>query len=137
MHRTQLLRLYDRLETGERALLASRNNQHANQENGHANPTENGGDKESAVTPTMTLRKYWLIKNMKSLDGLPGLLTAPDAALEMIPQSNFDKDSARPMLRHVKGDDKTTQVRSWFASGFVLGAVTVFAVTRLVERLKG
>ena len=134
MHRTQLLRLADKFESGDRELAASRNRTHSDQ--GHDLPcaTEDANDKGS--NPTFSLHKYWLLKNASSLDGLPGLLTAPDAILDMAPQNNFDKDAPRPMLRRSTGVDNTTRDRRWFASGFVLGAVAVFAITRLAGGLK-
>lgn len=140
MHRTQLLRLYDRIENVDREQVASHDAQHS--DHGHESHdvpsiTTDGDKKESK--PPLSLRTYWLWKNMSSLDGLPGLLTAPDAILYMAPQSNFDKDGARPMLRDLRRSkevDNTARDRKWFAPGFVMGAVTIFAITRIVESLK-
>ena len=71
------------------------------------------------------------------VDGLPGLLTAPGAVLSMTPQSNFDKNSPRPMLRRGTEAANTTQVRKWFLSGFMLGAVTMFVIIRLAGSSRG
>lgn len=135
MHRTQLLRLCDKVESVDRMLAASRDQQHPDQEHEPPRATENGDDKE--LKPQVSLRAYWLLKNMKSLDGLPGLLTAPDAILSMTPQSHFDKDSPRPTLRPNTGVAGAARDRKWFVSGFVLGTVTVFVITRLVETCLG
>lgn len=124
MHRTQLLRMCDNIENVDRALAASRSRQHQDREH-----DEDGGDKAS--TPQLSIRAYWLLKNMSSLDGLPGLLTAPDAMLSMTPQSNFDKDAPRPMLRRSTEPAITARDRKWFGSGIALGAIIVFALTRL------
>ena len=126
MHRTQLLRLCDNIENVDRMLAASCDRQQQDREH---DVQGEGGDKAS--TPQLSLRAYWLRKNMNSLDGLPGLVTAPDAILSMTPQNNFDKDAPRPMLRHSKEAANTARDRKWFASGFALGAITVFALTRL------
>lgn len=77
---------------------------------------------------------------MRSLDGLPGLVTAPDAIISMIPQSHFDKDT-RPMMRHRK--DGTDCSQGWmfgdrmsFASGFVSGAIAMFVFAAVLRKLK-
>jgi hypothetical protein len=117
----------DKVEDMDRTLAASRNRQHQDRE--HDIPGD-GGDKASK--PKLSIRAYWLLKNKSSLDGLPGLLTAPDAILSMTPQSNFDKDAPRPMLRRSTEFANTARDCKWFASGFALGVVIVFALTRLV-----
>lgn len=127
MHRTQLLRMSDKVESMDRALAASRDRQ-------EHDPTGDGGDRASKdLKPQMTLRSYWLLKNMTSLDGLPGLVTAPDAILGMVPQNNFDRDSPRPMLPVRRSTELANTVRDfkWLASGFVLGAVAVLTITTL------
>ena len=123
MHRTQLLRFAAKLEGGDQKLAASCDDPPC-------------GDAETPMRPT-TLRTYWLVKNMRSVDGLPGLLTAPDAVLGMTPLNNFDEDAPRPMLRRGKGGGSAVGHSTWFISGFALGAVVVFGITRLVHRLKG
>lgn len=80
------------------------------------------------------------MKNLRSLDGLPGLVTAPDAILIMTPQSRFDKDT-RPMMRRVKGvvGDSQRSVfgdRISFASGFISGAVAMVAFAAVLGKLK-
>lgn len=135
MHRTQLLRMCDNIETVDRMVAASRDHQRPDQEHDHPHTAENGDDKESK--PRLSLRTYWLLKNKNSLDGLPGLLTAPDAVLTMTPQNDFDKNCPRPMLRRSTGVAYTARDCKWFVSGIVIGAVTMFAVTRFTEGLKG
>jgi len=127
MHRTQLLRICDKVENVDRTLAASRDRQP--QDRGHGVLGE-GGDKAS--TPQLSLRAYRLLKNMNSLDGLPGLLTAPDAILSMTPQSSFDKDAPRPMLRRSTEAANTARDRKVFASGLALGAIILFVLSRLV-----
>lgn len=95
---------------------------------------------KGAVPPRTSLRGYWLLKNLRSLDGLPGLVTAPDAILIMTPQSRFDKDT-RPMMRRVKGvvGDSQRSVfgdRISFASGFISGAVAMVAFAAVLGKLK-
>lgn len=125
MQRTQLLRICNNAENRDRTL-ADRQPHDA---------TEDGSDEASPFQ--LSLRAYWLLQNKNSVDGLPGLLTAPGAMLSMTPQSNFDKNSPRPMLRRSTEAANTTQVRKWFVSGFMLGAVTMFAIVRLGGSLRG
>jgi len=77
---------------------------------------------------------------MRSLDGLQGLVTAPDAILSMTPQSRFDKDT-RPMMRRTKGGSNNSrglifEDRISFASGFMLGAVSMLAFAAVLGVLK-
>ncbi|KAH0835603.1 hypothetical protein J3R83DRAFT_9328 [Lanmaoa asiatica] len=97
MHRTQLLRACDNVENMDRMLAASRDRQLPDQEHDLLHAAESGDGHELA--PPLSLHAYWLRKNMNSLDGLPGLLTAPGAILGMTPRSYFSKDAPRPMLR--------------------------------------
>ena len=107
-------------------LAASRDRQQQDREH------DEGDSGDKASTPQVSLRAYWLLESMNSLDGLPGLLTAPEAILGMAPQSiGFDKDAPRPMLRRSTKAADTARDRKWFVSGFALGAIIVFALTRL------
>ncbi|KAG8215713.1 hypothetical protein J3R82DRAFT_7593 [Butyriboletus roseoflavus] len=138
MHRTQLARISDKVETVDRMLAASRDQQRPDQEEDLPRTTENGDDKESKSQ--LSLRTYWLLKNKHSLDGLPGLLTAPDAILSMTPQSHFDKDGPRPMLRRNTAVFDTVRDRKWFVSGAmvsirsgVTASLTVLSVLGLAQ----
>ncbi|KAF8552676.1 hypothetical protein OG21DRAFT_1511162 [Imleria badia] len=133
MHRTQHLRLSNMVENAERALAAVRNQHNPDQEH-NASLVRGGG--EASIRQT-SLRKYWLLENKNSVDGLPGLLTAPDAMLVMPPQSNFDKDGPRPMLRRGTNVPSIGPDRKSFVFGFMLGAVIVFAITKFAGGLKG
>jgi len=84
-----------------------------------------------------SLQAYWLAENMCSVDGLTGLVTAPDAALTMTPQSEFDEATPRPRLRRDPQVAEAARDRKWLAMGFVLGAVSVFAISRFSGSLKG
>ncbi|KAF8129772.1 hypothetical protein EV363DRAFT_1336472 [Boletus edulis] len=140
MHRTQLHRMVDKIEDVDRArVLVASDRQPPEQAHGTvpgAGNDDGAGEKPELSKPRLSLRTYWLLKNMKSLDGLPGLVTAPGAILRMTPQNNFDRDTPRPMVHRRTQVASTARDRKWFASGFVLGAVTVFALTRLAGSLK-
>ncbi|KAF8552679.1 hypothetical protein OG21DRAFT_1511169 [Imleria badia] len=133
MHRTQHPRISNMVENVERALAASRNQQNPDQDH-DASLAGGGGD---ASLRKMSMRQYWLLENKNSVDGLPGLLTGPDAMLVMPPQSNFNKDGPRPMLRRSTDVSSIARDRKLVAFGFVLGAVIVFAITRFAGGLKG
>ncbi|KAG9310788.1 hypothetical protein JVU11DRAFT_8638 [Chiua virens] len=98
MHRTQHGRTSDKVESVDRRLAIARATGQGNEEQ----------DDES-----LSLHKYWLLENSKSLDGLPGLTTAPEAILEIAPQSKFDKDGPRPMLRRENTTDKPAFSRAY------------------------
>ncbi|KIJ63143.1 hypothetical protein HYDPIDRAFT_113718 [Hydnomerulius pinastri MD-312] len=127
-HRTQLLRSMNKKEDIDRKFASCSDVE----------------KKDSDAVPPGSLRAYWLLKNMRSLDGLPGLLTAPDAIPGVTPQNNFDKDAPRPMLRKNNWGDVTDKSgglvfgdgRS-LALGFVLGAVAASALTRALGKLQG
>ncbi|KAG8216418.1 hypothetical protein J3R82DRAFT_6523 [Butyriboletus roseoflavus] len=129
-HRTQLLRAFDKFESHDRFLATSNGQEQSEQQ--LTRPCDINDHKEKgAVSPRTSLRGYWLLKNMRSLDGLPGLATAPDAILIITPQSQFDKDT-RPRMRHRKGVADVAQEpvfgdRISFASGFIFGAVAMVA----------
>lgn len=126
-HRTQLLRLAALREKADRD-----------------NPLALCDNPGSQVDPPQnSIRAYWLRKNLKSLDGLPGLLTAPDAIAYIIPQNNFDKDTPRgPMFKDVvEGSDKNMcdaivkDHEKVLALGFLLGAITVTAFTQIIGKM--
>lgn len=100
-HRTQLLRLADIAESYNRA----------------------SDIIYSPETQKKGIKAYWTQKNLRSMDGLPGLLTAPDS--EVTPVSNFDKKSERPKLQYSTLREGST----WQSSGansaisFALGAL--------------
>lgn len=136
-HRTQLLRAFDKFETGDRLLAASNGREQFEQQ--LIPPYDTNDHKEKGATPSRTsLRAYWLLKNMRSLDGLPGLATGPDAILNMTPQSRFDKDT-RPMMRHRKEMENGSQElvfgdRLSFASGFMSGAVAMLVFAAILRK---
>ena len=77
---------------------------------------------------------------MRSLVGLQGLVTAPDAILSMPPQSRFDKDT-RPRMRQIKGGANYSQEfmfgdRISCASGFVSGALAMLVFAAVLGVLK-
>jgi len=125
MHRTQLQRFAIRAENNSRALAASRDQQGVEKV------------KKSAAVP-FTLDEYWLAENMRSVDGLTGLVTAPDAAISVTPQSEFNEATPRPkMCRDTRQAAETARDRKWLASGFVLGAVSVLTISKLAGSLNG
>ncbi|KIJ07289.1 hypothetical protein PAXINDRAFT_103021 [Paxillus involutus ATCC 200175] len=130
--RTQLLRYFDKREAVDRSFASSQ------QQPGSC--SDDNCDSEVApakgeTVPQGSLRAYWLLKNTHSLDGLPGLLTAPDAIPTATPQSHFDKGGLRPTLR--RGDESGRLVFGSLALGFALGIVTATAITRAFGKLQG
>ncbi|KAG9311772.1 hypothetical protein JVU11DRAFT_8015 [Chiua virens] len=137
-HRTQLLRFFDKAEEGDRSLAASRDRGQPEQINP---PCDTNDIKQKGAGAPRSLRAYWLLKNMHSLDGLPGLATAPEAILSMTPQSRFD--DVRPTMRQSKGmaDEQNFKVFMFgdpisFASGVMFGAVGVLALAAILGKLK-
>ncbi|KAG1762203.1 hypothetical protein EDD22DRAFT_892993 [Suillus occidentalis] len=114
-HRTQLLRMADMFESRDRAsaITSSEINQ-------------NG------------LKSYWAQQNSRSVDGLPGLLTAFGS--KVTPVNNFDKGVQRPKLQYSSSRKGSTQTRSSGANltiGFVLGALvatTLFYILSAAEK---
>jgi hypothetical protein len=112
-HRTQLSRIADIFESRDRA---------------------------SAITsPEINqngLKSYWARQNSSSVDGLPGLLTAPES--KVTPVNNFDKEVQRPRLKHSssrKGGARSGTAN--LAIGFVLGALvatTLFYILSATEK---
>lgn len=114
-HRTQLLRMADMFESRDRA---------------------------SAITsPEINqngLKSYWAQKNSRSIDGLPGLLTAFGS--KVTPVNNFDKEVQRPRLQYSslrKGSALGQGSGVNLAIGFVLGALvatTLFYILSVAEK---
>lgn len=68
------------------------------------------------------IKAYWARMNLRSVDGLPGLLTAPDS--KVIPVNNFDKESQRPKLRYSSSREGSAQSSGInLAISFALGAL--------------
>lgn len=143
--RTQLLRYFDKREAVDRSFASSQQQQQP------GSCSDDNCDSEVApvkgdTVPQGSLRAYWLLKNTHSLDGLPGLLTAPDAIPAATPQSRFDKDGLRPTLRRGDGSDGVGANESGrlvfgdgksLALGFALGIVTATAISRAFGKLQG
>lgn len=126
------------MESGDRLLAASDGREQSEEQ--PISPYDANDQKAKSAPLSRTLRAYWLLKNMRSLDGLPGLSTAPDAILSMTPQSQFDKD-IRPMMYHTKGGADHPQGlvfgdRKSFASGFMSGAIGMLAIAAVLGKLK-
>ena len=135
VHRTQLLRFYDKCETGDRLLAASNGQEQSEQQS--ILPYDANIRKEKGAPPR-TLRENWVM-NMRSLDGLQGLVIAPDAILSMPPQSRFDKVT-RPRMR-TKGGANHPQGLMFrdpisFASGFMSGTLAMLAFAAVLGVLK-
>lgn len=98
-HRTQLLRMADIEESRDRASAMTSSEIH-----------EKG------------LKSYWARQNLRSVDGLPGLLTAPGS--KVLTVNNFDKEGQRPKLQYSSLREGSIQSSSAnLAIGFVLGAL--------------
>lgn len=99
-------------------------------------------DRASAITsPEINqngLKSYWEHHNSKSVDGLPGLLTAFGS--KVTPVNNFDKEVQRPKLQYLssrKGSAQTWSSGVNLAIGFVLGALvatTLFYILSAAEK---
>ncbi|KAH7909871.1 hypothetical protein BJ138DRAFT_1154209 [Hygrophoropsis aurantiaca] len=87
--------------------------------------------KESAESDENGLKAYWNLKNLRSLDGLPGLLTAPDS--KDTPSSSFDIDA---VVQKSKSKEKGTSDKVGLLVGFAAGALVATAVPRLLARLQ-
>ncbi|KAG1772018.1 hypothetical protein EV702DRAFT_1181375 [Suillus placidus] len=106
-HRTQLLRSLDMRESRDRA----------------TTPTE--------LNPK-GLRAYWILKNLSSVDGLPGLLTAPDSKVTSL--SVFDKEGPRPKLHRLpSGDADALSTGAALAVGFAIGALVATTLPRILS----
>ncbi|KIK94930.1 hypothetical protein PAXRUDRAFT_827504 [Paxillus rubicundulus Ve08.2h10] len=144
--RTQLLHYFDKSEAIDRSFASSQKQQQPSSCKDHDNCESEVAPVKGETVPQGSLRAYWLLNNTHSLDGLPGLLTAPDAILTATPQSHFDKDGLRPTLHRgdrLSGVSPNESGRLAFgdgkslALGFALGIVTATAITRAFGKLQG
>jgi hypothetical protein len=80
------------------------------------------------------LKAYWVLKNLSSVDGLPGLLTAPDSAKVTRP-SAFDKEGPRPKLHRLssRNADMLSTTGAALAVGFAIGALVATALPRILS----
>jgi len=111
-HRTQLLQWADTQESRTRALDTT----------------------SSPETHQKGIRAYWVQNNLRSLDGLPGLLTAPDSNLMLV--SNFDKEDQRSKLRYSSSSLREGRSQSSGANlaiGFALGALVATTVPYIIS----
>jgi len=81
------------------------------------------------------LKAYWINKNAKSLDGLPGLITAHNS--KVIPVGVFDRDSPRPKLhlsssRQENTPSTVTSGNANLVMGFALGALAATLIHRIL-----
>lgn len=108
-HRTQLLRSFDLKESHDRATTSTE------------------------IHPK-GLKAYWVLKNLSSVDGLPGLLTAPDSAKVTRP-SAFDKEGPRPKLHRLssRNADMLSTTGAALAVGFAIGALVATALPRILS----
>ncbi|KAG2353514.1 hypothetical protein BDR07DRAFT_1367005 [Suillus spraguei] len=78
------------------------------------------------------LKAYWALKNTSSVDGLPGLLTAPDSKVACL--SVFDEEGPRPKLHRLSsGDVKVLSTSANLAIGFAIGALVATALPRILS----
>ncbi|KAI6007863.1 hypothetical protein EDC04DRAFT_928616 [Pisolithus marmoratus] len=108
----------------------------------HALPPDSENlDAQQINVPPNSLREYWLRENTKSLDGLPGLLTAPDAIARFPPPNNFQSTSTPGMLC----DQRNSSKRSYdivkhpdkaFILGFFLGIATATVFTKILGKME-
>jgi hypothetical protein len=68
------------------------------------------------------IKAYWVRKNLRSIDGLPGLLTAPDS--KVTPVNNFDREGQRPKLQYSSSREGSAQSNGAnLVMSFALGAL--------------
>ncbi|KAG1732963.1 hypothetical protein EDB19DRAFT_1855290 [Suillus lakei] len=109
-HRTQLLRLHNSRESYDRTSDAT----------------------ASTEIDQKGLKAHWIRNNSRSVDGLPGLLTAPHS--KVTPASNFDKEGPRPKLHHVQSrDENALSSGVTLAVGFALGALVATAIPHILS----
>ncbi|KAG1818361.1 hypothetical protein EV424DRAFT_1323819 [Suillus variegatus] len=109
-HRTQLLRMADIEESRNRV----------------------SGTVSSQETDKTGIKAYWVQKNLRSLDGLPGLLVAPDS--KVTPVNNFNKESQRPRLRYSSSREGSSQSSGAnVAISFALGALVATAIPYILS----
>ncbi|OJA09658.1 hypothetical protein AZE42_03659 [Rhizopogon vesiculosus] len=81
------------------------------------------------------LKAYWIQKNLRSVDGLPGLLTAPDS--KVTPVSVFDKEGPRPKLhRPSSRDGNALSSGATVGISFVLGALAATILPRILSDIR-
>jgi hypothetical protein len=106
-HRSQLLRWLDTRESYDRATTST-----------EINPKG--------------LKAYWKLKNLSSMDGLPGLLTAPNSEATCL--SVFDKAGPRPKLSRLSSEDAhVLRTGATLAVGFAIGALVATAFPRILS----
>src|SRR6267154_6268105 len=94
-------------------------------------------DRASDVAASMeisrkVIKAYWTHENLRSMDGLPGLLTAP--ASKVTPVSVYDKAGARPKLhRPSSKEGNALSSGANLAIGFALGALVTAALPRILS----
>ncbi|KAI6021666.1 hypothetical protein BKA83DRAFT_4285419 [Pisolithus microcarpus] len=126
-HRTRLHRFNETKERVDRA---------------HALPPDSEDlDVQQIDVPSNSLREYWLRNNTKSLDGLPGLLTAPDAITRIAPRNNFQSTTMPGTLRDLDTSNKGGHVvvkhpDKAFILGFFLGAIAVTACSKILGKME-
>jgi len=109
-HRTQLLRMADNVEALDRA---------------------SDGTSSTEISQK-GIKAYWTQKNLRSLDGLPGLLTAPDS--KVTPVSVFDRDGPRPKLHRLSSrQEGALSGGANLAIGFVLGSLAATLLHRILS----
>ena len=81
------------------------------------------------------IKAYWKRKNLRSVDGLPGLLTAPDS--KVTPVSNFDKEGPRPKLRRPSSKEGSAlSICATLGTGFVLGVLANTVFHRILSNVR-
>lgn len=90
------------------------------------------GTVSSQETDKTGIKAYWVQKNLRSLDGLPGLLVAPDS--KVTPVNNFNKESQRPRLRYSSSREGSSQSSGAnVAISFALGALVATAIPYILS----
>ncbi|OAX40583.1 hypothetical protein K503DRAFT_599954 [Rhizopogon vinicolor AM-OR11-026] len=80
------------------------------------------------------LKAYWIQENLRSLDGLPGLLTAPDSKATFI--SVFDKEGPRPILRRLSSREGNALTSSaTLGICFALGVLVTTVLPRILTNI--
>jgi hypothetical protein len=93
---------------------------------------DRASDGTSAEIDQKGIKAYWIRKNLRSLDGLPGLLTAPDSKVK--PVGVFDKEGPRPKLHHIspRRENRLSSSAN-IAIGFALGAFATTVLHRVLS----
>ncbi|KAG1798909.1 uncharacterized protein HD556DRAFT_1232074 [Suillus plorans] len=86
----------------------------------------------SSETDKKGIKARWARNNLRSIDGLPGLLVAPDS--KVTPVNNFNKESQRPKLRYSSSREGSSQSSGAnVAIGFALGALVATAIPYILS----